>query len=206
LQLYKHLSDEDNFYHSWRSVQGIFAAGATMVYSFWALRNSSMSIPLTETLKDLRTCSNLLSIGGEWWPSVKRGKESFERIVDLTIRKFGDMQEQQESKATKRRMTDSEVGFKSHVDSSTFLNWDPARNSEENLDTNQLPSLGNGVFSSPSDLLAGHDNLGHIDDVAQDLEQPNETDQALENFLADYLQSDFSWDPFAESLDDMGST
>lgn len=48
--------------------------------------------PLAEALCDLRTCSNLLSIGGQWWPSVRGGKQSFDKLVDLTIKRLSNLQ------------------------------------------------------------------------------------------------------------------
>lgn len=50
------------------------------------------TIPFVDALRDLRMCSNLLGIGGQWWPSVRGGRESFDKIVDLTIRRLSSLQ------------------------------------------------------------------------------------------------------------------
>ncbi|PYH43059.1 uncharacterized protein BP01DRAFT_358844 [Aspergillus saccharolyticus JOP 1030-1] len=44
--------------------------------------------PPKEALQCLRGCSNLLSIGGQWWLSVRHGKENSDRIVDLTVERL----------------------------------------------------------------------------------------------------------------------
>lgn len=86
LRIYNYLSNEEQLYYSWRNIHGIFSSGATIIYCIWASRNLQTTIPFADALRDLRTCSNLLSIGGQWWPSVRKGKESFEKIMDLTIK------------------------------------------------------------------------------------------------------------------------
>ncbi|RFU28113.1 hypothetical protein B7463_g8221, partial [Scytalidium lignicola] len=91
LRGYSVLHEMDNLRQSWRSVQSVFASGATMIYCFWTSKAVQESTTLTEMSRDLRICSNLLSVAGEWWPSVKKGKASFEKIVDLTIRKLASL-------------------------------------------------------------------------------------------------------------------
>lgn len=86
LRIYNYLNNEEQLYYSWCNIHGIFSSGATITYCIWASRNLQTTIPFADALRDLRTCSNLLSIGGQWWPSVRKGKESFEKIMDLTIK------------------------------------------------------------------------------------------------------------------------
>ncbi|ETS86964.1 hypothetical protein PFICI_00792 [Pestalotiopsis fici W106-1] len=85
---YQTLHDHHGLYHGWRTVQNIFAAGATMIYSFWTSIDVRRRASVVEVSRTLRSCSTLLSIGGEWWPSAKRGYNSFGAISDLTIQKL----------------------------------------------------------------------------------------------------------------------
>lgn len=90
LDQYQALYEAKALYHGWFTVQNIFAAGATLVYSFWtssAVRRDATGVQL---LRRLRTCSNLLSAGGEWWPSARKGLDSFGSVVDLTIQRLYD--------------------------------------------------------------------------------------------------------------------
>ncbi|KAK1450637.1 fungal specific transcription factor domain-containing protein [Colletotrichum cuscutae] len=88
LQDYQMLHDMQGLHHGWRTVQNIFAAGATLIYSFWTCPIVRQSASTADLSKSLRACSGLLAVGGEWWPSVKRGQRSFGAIVDLTVRKL----------------------------------------------------------------------------------------------------------------------
>ncbi|KAF2193958.1 hypothetical protein K469DRAFT_727427 [Zopfia rhizophila CBS 207.26] len=88
LKVYNDLYNADSLYQSWRSVQGIFSSGATMIYCLWTSTAVRHSIPYTQSMRDLRTCTNLLTVGGEWWPSVKKGKESFGRAIDALLKKL----------------------------------------------------------------------------------------------------------------------
>lgn len=88
LHNYQTLHDQHGLYHGWRTVQNIFAAGATMIYSFWTSIDVRRRTSAVDVSKSLRSCSTLLSIGGEWWPAAKRGYHSFGAIADLTIQKL----------------------------------------------------------------------------------------------------------------------
>lgn len=59
-----------------------------MIYSFWTSIDVRRSTSPVDVSKILRSCSTLLSIGGEWWPAAKRGYHSFGAIADLTIQKL----------------------------------------------------------------------------------------------------------------------
>lgn len=85
---YQALHDMHGLHQGWRTVQNIFAAGATLIYSFWTCFTVRQSASTADLSKSLRTCSSLLTVGGEWWPSAKKGQRSFGAIVDLTIRKL----------------------------------------------------------------------------------------------------------------------
>ncbi|OLN92784.1 Positive regulator of purine utilization 5 [Colletotrichum chlorophyti] len=88
LQDYSALHDMHGLHHGWRTVQSIFAAGATLIYTFWTCATVRQSASTADLSRTLRACSALLTVGGEWWPSVKKGQRSFGAIVDLTIRKL----------------------------------------------------------------------------------------------------------------------
>lgn len=59
-----------------------------MIYSFWTSIDVRRRTSAVDVSKSLRSCSTLLSIGGEWWPAAKRGYNSFGAIADLTIQKL----------------------------------------------------------------------------------------------------------------------
>ncbi|TID06575.1 Positive regulator of purine utilization [Colletotrichum higginsianum] len=88
LQDYQALYEMQGLHHGWRTVQNIFAAGATLIYSFWTCPMVRQTASTADLSRSLRACSGLLTVGGEWWPSVKKGHGSFGAIVDLTIRKL----------------------------------------------------------------------------------------------------------------------
>jgi hypothetical protein len=92
LQIYDAVSNQDMLYYNWSNIHGIFSSGATIVYCAWASRELQRTLPFAKLLRDLRTCSNHLSIGSQWWPSVRSGKESFEMMIDLIIKYFSDIQ------------------------------------------------------------------------------------------------------------------
>lgn len=93
LNTYNDLYNAEGCYQSWGSVQGIFASGATMISCLWMSDLVRNTVPIATAMRDLRTCTNLLSVGGEWWPSVKKGKESFSRAMDALSQKLGSIQQ-----------------------------------------------------------------------------------------------------------------
>lgn len=102
------LHERNALHPGWRSVQSIFSSGATMIYCFWTSKRVQRSTEAADLPKLLRMCSNLLTIGGEWWPSAKQGKFSFEKVVDVTLRKLGDLRSGSSSKRSKRPIYDWE--------------------------------------------------------------------------------------------------
>lgn len=97
LRIYSYLNNEEQLHYNWRNIHGIFSSGATIVYCLWVSRNLQKTVPFADALRDLLICSNLLSIGGQWWPSVRQGKESFEKVMDLTIKELGRIENRQKS-------------------------------------------------------------------------------------------------------------
>ena len=62
LEGYERLHDLHSLHHGWRAVQNIFAAGATLIYSFWTSLQVRKKASTTSMSKNLRTCSSLLTI------------------------------------------------------------------------------------------------------------------------------------------------
>ncbi len=75
----------DYLYHSWHSVHSIYLAGATIIYCISASATVRSNVSLRTLASDLRLCSSLLSVGGEWWPMIRMGKTSFERLSSYTL-------------------------------------------------------------------------------------------------------------------------
>ncbi|KAJ5692619.1 hypothetical protein N7462_002042 [Penicillium macrosclerotiorum] len=104
LQIYDIVSTKDMLYYNWRNIHGIFSSGSTIVYCAWVSRDLQRTIPFAKLLRDLRICSNHLSIGSQWWPSVRSGKESFEMMIDLIIKYFSELQLQDNALPPHRRL------------------------------------------------------------------------------------------------------
>jgi hypothetical protein len=88
IENYQRLQDLRGLHYGWRAVHNIFAAGATVIYCFWmsaAVRQNSVA---TDLAKTLRACTNLLTLGGEWWPSARKGQHGFGSVVDLTVQRL----------------------------------------------------------------------------------------------------------------------
>ncbi|GJD02524.1 hypothetical protein ColKHC_11349 [Colletotrichum higginsianum] len=73
LQDYQALYEMQGLHHGWRTVQNIFAAGATLIYSFWTCPMVRQTASTADLSRSLRACSGLLTVGGEWWPSHMQG-------------------------------------------------------------------------------------------------------------------------------------
>ncbi|KAH8704854.1 putative Zn(II)2Cys6 transcription factor [Talaromyces proteolyticus] len=176
LHIYNHLNDIQNLYFNWRNIHGIFASGATIIFCFWSSPEIQLIIPFSDALRDLRTCSNLLSIGGQWWPSVRGGKDSFDRIVDLTVKRLSYLQNSNSSSSQ------AQLQSQPRYPHAHFL-----RRSNITSHTAKTPLVfpdevthDNTLFTEP----AGESEITAIDTL-------------MENFFADYLQGDWSWDPFS---------
>lgn len=75
---------------SWPTMHGVFMSGATLIYCIWYSADLRQAISLATLAKDFRLCSSLLTAGGEWWALLRRGKTSFERLADYTLRSLTD--------------------------------------------------------------------------------------------------------------------
>ncbi|PWY74512.1 hypothetical protein BO94DRAFT_474531 [Aspergillus sclerotioniger CBS 115572] len=193
IRIYNHLNTEDQVYYSWRNIHGIFSAGATMVYCIWACPALQAAIPFAEVLWDLRTCSNLLSIGGQWWPSVRNGKGSFDQIVDLTIRRLS--RSQPPSPRTRRRLEPPSTDISGQPDiTRTNLDTDIFDRGMQVVGETSSYPMGLG------DLLSMEDpGLLPPDTTYLDASDTAAIDSAMESFLAEFVHGDWSWDPFAGS-------
>ncbi|KAL3484999.1 hypothetical protein BJX62DRAFT_229846 [Aspergillus germanicus] len=88
LMIHSELYENEQLFCGWRSMQDIFHAGVTYLYLVYGLPSIRKSVTLPELSKRMRLCSNLLSTGGEWWPSLKKAKKKLERVADLVIDKL----------------------------------------------------------------------------------------------------------------------
>ncbi|KAJ5572752.1 hypothetical protein N7450_009736 [Penicillium hetheringtonii] len=208
LQIYDAVSSRDMLYYNWRNIHGIFSSGATIVYCAWASRDLQQTVPFAKLLRDLRTCSNHLSIGSQWWPSVRNGKESFEVMIDLIIKYFSDVQMQVQDLSTpqqKQRFSHNNRARSSQVPSSN-RNFSGAEHHPANMD-------GAGEAQSDQFHLPQQDQSFDLDGAPPSLDQidlvmsmntlqefdPPTIEAAMENFMADYLHEDWGWDPFSNS-------
>lgn len=91
IRLFDLLYYQNNLSLSWPRTHGVFLAGATFVYCIWASSEIRSSISPAEVAGDLRLCSSLLALGGEWWALAQRGKKSFERLADATLQALFSM-------------------------------------------------------------------------------------------------------------------
>ncbi|KAL2851210.1 hypothetical protein BJX68DRAFT_266117 [Aspergillus pseudodeflectus] len=212
IRIYNHLNNDENLYYNWRNIHGIFSSGASIVYCFWASPEIQSMIPFTEALRDLRVCSNLLSIGGQWWPSVRNGKDNFDRIVDLTIKRLSYLHNADHPSKRRRPQletdADRERQLRAGEPDASALELEPAPMSFA-VDASQL---------SRQDIVTQQDDPGAIPVVEDtyllasnifpydaglnsDLDGTTPVESVMENFFAEYLHGDWSWDPFSASLD-----
>ncbi|RAL10931.1 uncharacterized protein BO97DRAFT_435546 [Aspergillus homomorphus CBS 101889] len=181
IHIYNRLNSQENLYYTWRNIHGIFSSGATIIYCFWASQDIQAVVPFKEALQCLRVCSNLLSIGGQWWPSVRNGKENFDRIVDLTVERLSQK----------------------HHASATGQNVLPGPGSLAGLtgpvQTHYPTVPTDGNLQEAVDHLLGLASVA-CDGLGPDFDQASH-DPIMESFFSEYLQRDWSWDPFSTSLD-----
>lgn len=93
IRSYWELYNQKNLSFSWPPTHGIFLSGATMVYCIWSSLEIRLTASVSEIAADLRLCSSLLSLGGEWWPLAQRGRRGFERLADSTVKALSRLQD-----------------------------------------------------------------------------------------------------------------
>lgn len=162
LRIYDHLSSEEQLLYNWRNIHGIFSSGATLIYCIWASPSLQATTPFAEVLRDLRTCSNLLSIGGQWWPSVRNGKGSFDKMVDLTIRQLSRTQTSTSKMRGSLHTQHAEIGCQPDLDHSNLVPGFP---------TNSSIQLTEDSSHHPEGL-GGLPNAGFHDSTGEDF-RPN---------------------------------
>ena len=92
IRLYETLYESGTLCHSWRTVQDMFLAGATVMYCVCMSSNVRRSVSLTSLARDFRSCSSMLSVGGEWWPMIRNARSSLERLASHTLELFAERQ------------------------------------------------------------------------------------------------------------------
>lgn len=102
VRCYDALYEQDSLHPGWRTVQNILACCATIVYCFWTSKAVQDSATAEQMPDALRLCSTHLSIGSVWWPSLKRAKSNFERLVDLTARHYHYLRFEREPRQKRR--------------------------------------------------------------------------------------------------------
>ena len=85
IHLFEVLYDSGALYHSWRTVQDMFLAGATIMYCVSISSVVRRSVSISSLSKDFRACSSMLSVGGEWWPTIRKAKYSLERLSNYIL-------------------------------------------------------------------------------------------------------------------------
>ncbi|KAL5404469.1 hypothetical protein PMIN04_012585 [Paraphaeosphaeria minitans] len=210
LNAYNDLYHAESFYQSWRSVQGIFSSGATMIYCLWTSALVRSTVPWSEAMKDLRTATNLLSVGGEWWPSVKKGKESFSSAIDALFRKLDISQHEnaksgQNQRAPARRCHSLDQSGHNGT-KSTALAAESGMDVQEIHSTFQDASTPLTEFPHVSSDFATadwsflNDPAYHHDPQASfgdfDNQALGATDSAVEAFIAQFLNKDTAWNAF----------
>lgn len=97
LRLYETLYESGNLVHSWRTVHDMFLAGTTVMYCVWISTAVRENVTLPALASICRRCSSLLSVGGEWWPVIRKSKLSLERLASHTIEMFAEKSRSSES-------------------------------------------------------------------------------------------------------------
>ncbi|KAK5058695.1 hypothetical protein LTR84_010959 [Exophiala bonariae] len=215
LACYDSLYELEMLQLDWRTVRSIFACGATLIYAFWT-SNSIQAPRISSRLpKSLKTCTTLLTVGGVFWPSVRRGKTSFERLVDLTLQKSRQTNVQI-GRSSKRRLLESynlsqnkifEADFQPDLGGSSlqtdnrsempanlnFARLDQSNafeiHEDESLNFNILPD---DPFSD-GPIAQGTHNLQMYDTLNMDGTPENTLDPEIEAFLSDYFVDDDGW-------------
>ncbi|KAF4962226.1 hypothetical protein FSARC_9678 [Fusarium sarcochroum] len=184
LEGYQRLHDLHSLHYGWRAVQNIFAAGATLIYSFWTSQSVRKKASQTDLTRNLRSCSTLLTIGGEWWPSAKDGQTSFGSVADLTMRRL--YMEDVSNKAPRLSLLSSATGQPRNTPRERPESAMHDVQSSENLDQLQpteadpvWQGLELNVEENPDQFLWPGTEEGF--------------DPEIEMFLADFNRSDFTW-------------
>lgn len=219
INAYNSLYNSGGLFQSWRSVQGVFSSGATMIYSLWTSALVQKSVDLSSAMTDLRTCTNLLSVGGEWWPSVRKGKETFGRAMDALLKKLDHSKPSSTLRRNTRICDDQHARITAQFSSGEAQNFESfpldASHYPENESIFQdadptLPPGGNVPSrpENPTGYDAGDwvvsDTFGDqslqfnpygFDTTVSDMDTEN-LNNTVEAFITEFLQNDTAWNPF----------
>lgn len=219
INIYNSLYNTDGLFQSWRNVQGVFSSGATMIYCLWTSSSVQKSVPLSKAMTDLRTCTNLLSVGGEWWPSVKRGKETFGRAMDALLKKLDQSKTSSQTHSITRSPNERlvrNVPQESDRESANYESLTPATSTHsKDMDSfwgisPALPSGSNGFSQNDASTNYGTTDWTALDKYTDQSLQFNQQDadsagsevntenldNTVEAFITEFLQNDTAWNPF----------
>jgi hypothetical protein len=210
LNTYNKLYQLDSYFQSWRSVQGIFSSGATMIYCLWTSGLVRRTIPTPVAMRDLRTCTNLLSVGGEFWPSVKKGRESFSRAMDALACKLGQLHHEQcqqygASDGPRQKLGRNDVSRVGLVDQETS-NLPGRMNTEDHPHTmtqgtedttgflQETFAMSNSDWSHFGDNTITYDDTNYSNAMYGTTEEA--PDATMEAFIAEFMNNETAWNPF----------
>lgn len=185
LDSYQRLSDLKALHYGWRDVQPIFAAGATVVYSFWTCPKVRRQADVNVLSRKLRIASSLLALGGEWWESVKKGLEHFGAVADGTIQRA--MWERGPSKVPRLSIHEQDGVSRRRTDTVEPGLLGPSELVSEQVD----PQLRRGSTNSP--MSSTRDPWVNVFSDAE----PQRTDPMFSpeigSFLANFDNAEFTW-------------
>jgi hypothetical protein len=194
------------------------------MYTFWTCPRVQADASIIELSRSLRICSSLLSVGGESWPSVKIGKNSLETVADLTIRKLYTL-----SNPSKQRRLIEDPNFdrRLQIESHNMTENTHAYSDSAAFTRSIVNPLEGSSGVQPSATITEFDvpQLYHYPDQSENVgahhypeaedeihayldnvpfENTGDLDMVpeIENFLADFDNSEFSWNFPLSSLDE----
>jgi hypothetical protein len=210
LNTYHSLYQFNSYFQSWRSVQGIFSSGATMIYCLWSSGLVRRTIPTSAAMRDLRTCTNLLSVGGEFWPSVKKGKESFSRAMDALACKLeqlhleqyqqynsSDGPRQKLGRNNTARVYSSDQQIYDLTEGTTTEDQLHAIAQGQDDPTGFLPdtfALNNSDWSNLGMNTIAYDDTAYSNAIFGGIEQA--PDATVEAFITEFFNNETAWNPF----------
>lgn len=219
INCYNSLYDDlDMLHFDFRTVRSIFACGATIVYCFWTSKSLSTSSEASQLPKTLRLCTTLLAVGAIWWPSVKRGRPSFQKLVDLTLQRQTDVQRDIQHQRKKRlnhskspadlstaSVDPTQTGHPMSQNHPTFLDdysilaeqFMPSVSSQKPGSNVQASDQWPAVESFDYNVTDDHELFSSMNPESQlpyDLTiAPSQIEPEIAIFLNDYFLDDTSW-------------
>lgn len=177
-----------------------------MIYCLWTSNLVRKSITPAEAMRDLRTCTNLLSVGGEWWPSVKNGKESFVRAMDALLRTLetttqANVSRDDQPPAQRRHIVSRLQGDDSFTHPTAGIEADMIEQDIQRTfptatdDPAQFSRMQSDFAATDWTILDDpafhHDTHGMLGSYTE-----HGTDSTVEAFIAEFLENDTAWNPF----------